>query len=80
MCYFNRVMTLQFIINIDELDIDMINKIKKKFKGQNVELQISTMDETDYINSSPAMVKRIKESLVSEDVLTYEEVKKELDL
>lgn len=50
-------------INTDQLNIDVIESIKKMFPHKLVEIIIQPADETEYILSNPAYAQELRERL-----------------
>ena len=57
-------MTTSFRLNANELTADLLKAIRLAFKNKNIEIIISeTVDETDYLLSSPANKKHLEQSI-----------------
>lgn len=54
-------------INTDQLDIDLIESIKKMFPHQLVNITIQSADETEYILCNPAYAKELEERIADYD-------------
>lgn len=58
-------MTTTFRAKADELDERFLDSLKAAFKGQEVEIVVSAMDETEYLSRNPAfremLLKRMDE-------------------
>lgn len=50
-------------INTDQLNIDVLESIKKMFPHKVVEITIQPADETEYILSNPAYAQELRERL-----------------
>lgn len=47
-------MQANFVLDSDELDYELINKIKQIFQNKRIELTISDSDDTEYLFASEA--------------------------
>lgn len=62
-------------INTDQLNLDLIESIKKMFPHKLVEITIQPADETEYILSNPAYARELEER-----VAEYEKRKETISL
>jgi hypothetical protein len=62
-------------INTDQLTVDILESIKQMFPHKLVEINIQSVDETDYILRNPAYANELKERIE-----TYEKGKKVISL
>jgi len=50
--------------DINELNIDFLNMLKKQFLNAKVDIVIKDTDETDYLNSSPTNKKLLESAIL----------------
>ena len=75
-------MRATFEISAEELDDQLLNQIKKMFKGKQVTITISTeTDDTTYLLSDPANKKHLMDSIASEPEVSFtaDEFEKKVD-
>ena len=59
-------MQVAYQIHADELDLNFIESIKTLFRNRNIHINITAeeeMDETEYLLSSPANARRLREAI-----------------
>ena len=56
-------MSATFRINTDELDIDLLEKIKTLYPHKEIEILVYEQDETDYLMGSEANKKHLLEAI-----------------
>ncbi len=59
-------MQVAYQIHADELDLNFIESIKTLFHNRNIHINITAeeeMDETEYLLSSPANARRLREAI-----------------
>ena len=59
-------------VNIDELDNNILNELKVKFKHKYLEIRI--LDDTELLSRSDKMLSRINDAKTRQDGLSLEEV------
>jgi len=65
-------MRARFEISAEELDDQLLQQIKKMFKGKQVTITISTeTDDTTYLLSDPANKKHLMDSIASEPEVSF---------
>lgn len=57
------MLTSSFELNANELNSNFLESIKELFKNKKIEIVISEIDETDYLNKSENNRKRVLEAI-----------------
>jgi len=68
-------MNATYQINADDLNLDLLQSIKKTFKGKEIEISISDLEESDFLKSAPRNVKilldRINDITMEKNFITF---------
>lgn len=60
-------------LNEKEIDPNLMDTIKKLFRGKEITITIKTtkVDETDYLTSNPANTKHLLENIAAEPTISF---------